>query len=277
MSQATVSKAITRLENRLNVVLLRRSSRGVSVTDAGYAVLEKARQIVEYGEQMESTATEQVGKLSGLIRVAAPMSFGISHFAPMLPDFMAAHPDVELHVDLSDDRVDLITNRFDFALRISHIVESSLVTQTLCTVRKLLVGSPAYFERYGRPKHPQDLIHHKALHYSYSPDGRSWKFHHNKFGSSPQIVPTPLQINNAEALIPALNEGLGLALQPEFLTWKALQSGQLETAMDDWQVEPVVLHLAFPPGRPMPKRVQALVDYLTQRLNTEPWALPTHK
>lgn len=275
LSQATVSKAIARLERRMKAMLFHRTSRRITLTESGHAALERAAHILAEGEALEAAVTEQSSSLRGPIRVAAPMSFGISRLAPLLPEFMARHPDVELDVHFSDELVDLVANRFDLALRISTLADSSLLSRRLCTVRILLVGAPAYFARHGRPHHPRDLAAHRALQYSYSRGGSNWRFRHAVHGEFTQAMPAPLQANNAEALIPALRAGLGLALQPEFLTWQDLQSGALETAMEDWQVEPIALHLLTPPGRRRPVRVQTFIDFLAERFPFAPWAQTT--
>ncbi|MCY1348944.1 HTH-type transcriptional regulator DmlR [compost metagenome] len=272
LSQATVSKAITRLEGRMKIMLFHRTSRRMSLTESGHAALERAARILAEGEAVEAEVTEQSTSLRGPIRIAAPMSFGVSHLAPVLPEFMARHPDVVLDVQFSDELVDLVAQGFDMALRISTLADSSLLARRLCTVRILLVGAPAYFEQYGRPAHPRDLAGHRALQYSYSRGGSSWRFRHKRHGEFAQAMPAPLLANNAEALAPALRAGLGLALQPEFLAWKDLQSGALETVMEDWQVEPIALHIVTPPGRSRPARVQALIDYLAERVAGAPWA-----
>lgn len=271
LSQATVSKAITRLEARIGTTLFHRSSRRVALTEGGRVALARAMRILEEGEAVEAEAAEQSASLRGLIRVAAPMSFGVARLAPMLPDFMRAHPDVELDVQLDDALVDLVANRFDLALRIAALADSSLRARRLCTVRILLVGAPAYFERHGRPRHPRDLAGHHALKYTYSRGGTTWRFRHSRHGEFAQAMSAQLQANNAEVFAPALRAGLGLALQPEFLVWQDLQSGALETVMDDWQVEPIGLHIVTPPGR-RTARVQALIDHLAGRLVDEPWA-----
>jgi len=272
VSQATVSKAITRLERRMKATLFHRTSRRMSLTDSGLSALERASRILEEGEAVEAELTEQSASLRGPIRMAAPMSFGLSHVAPALPQFMARHLEVMLDIEFSDELVDLVANRFDLALRISTLADSSLLSRRLCTVHILLVGAPAYFERHGRPHHPRDLANHRALRYVYSRSGPSWRFRHPRHGEFAQAMPTPLQVNNAEALAPALRAGLGLALQPEFLVWQDLQSGVLETVMDDWQVEPIALHIVTPPGRTRPARVQALMNYLAEHFTSEPWA-----
>jgi DNA-binding transcriptional LysR family regulator len=272
LSQATVSKAITRLEVRMKTVLFHRTSRRMTLTASGHAALERATRILEEGEAVESEVTEQSSQLQGLIRVSAPMSFGVARLAPLLPEFMQAHPAVELEVQFSDKRADLVAERFDLALRIANLDDSSLLARRLCGVRILLVGAPAYFKRHGRPQHPKDLAQHKALHYAYSRGGTAWRFHHKRHGEFTQAMQVNLQTNNADGLTPALLAGLGLALQPEFLAWQDLQSGALETVMDDWQVDPIALHIVTPPGRSRPARVQALIEHLSERLVQEPWA-----
>ncbi len=272
LSQATVSKAITRLESRIGITLFHRTSRRVSLTDAGEASVERAARMLGEGESIESEIADRSNTLRGLIRVAAPMSFGVSRLAPQLPDFMQAHPDVDLDVQLSDEMVDLVADRFDMALRISTLADSSLRARRLCQVRILLVGAPAYFQAHGKPKHPRDLAKHRGFQYSYTRGGNTWRFRHGRHGEFAQSVPRQLQANNAEVFAAALRGGLGLALQPEFLVWEDLRDGVLETAMDDWSVEPLALSIVTPPGLHRPVRVQALIDYLAARLEKEPWA-----
>ncbi|KRG65868.1 LysR family transcriptional regulator [Stenotrophomonas terrae] len=272
LSQATVSKAITRLETRIGTSLFHRTSRRMSLTAAGEAALQRAARILDEGEAVEAEVADRSAALRGLIRLAAPMSFGVSRLAPLLPAFMQAHPDVELDIQLSDQMVDLVAERFDVALRISTLADSSLRARQLCQVRILLVASPAYFEAHGRPTHPRDLAKHRGFQYSYTRSGNTWRFRHPRHGEFAQTVPRQLQANNAEVFDAALQAGLGLALQPEFLVWEQLRDGRLQTAMDDWKVEPLALSIITPPGLHRPARVQALIDYLAQRLEKEPWA-----
>ena len=270
LSQATVSKAVTRLEARIKATLLHRTSRRLSLTAAGDAALERAARILAEGEAVEADVAEQSGSLRGTVRVAAPMSFGISHLSPLLPEFMARHPEVELDFHFSDEQVDLVANRMDLALRIASPADSSLLARRLCAVRILLVGAPSYFERHGRPAHPSQLTGHRALRYSNAPN-RHWRFRHPQEGEFALNMPTALSVNNAEALAPALRAGLGLALQPEFLAWEDLQAGRLEAAMPGWEVDPIALYILTPPGRGRPARVQALIDYLAGKLAGAPW------
>ncbi len=272
LSQPTISKAITRLEERMKTTLFHRTSRRMSLTESGHASLDRAARILAEGEAVEAEVTEQSESLRGPIRIAAPMSFGTSHLAPALPDFMAQHPDVMLDVSLSDERIDMVAGGFDLALRISALEDSSLLARKLCSIRILLVGTPDYFAAHGRPKHPRDLGTHRGLQYALSRSGSAWRFKHSRHGEFAQVVPAAMVVNNAEALVPALRAGLGLALQPEFLAWEDLEAGVLETALDDWHVEPIGLHIVTPPGRARPARVQILIEYLAQYFSEAPWA-----
>ncbi len=272
LAQATVSKAISRLEKRLKTALFQRTSRKMSLTESGRSALERATRILEDGEAVEAEVSAQAKTPRGRIRLASPMSFGISHVAPLLPAFMEAYPDISLEVDFNDHLVDLVAGGFDLALRISTLADSSLLARRLCTVRLLLVAAPDYLAVHGRPTHPRDLAHHRGMLYTNSRLGDAWRFVHRRHGDFSIGMPAPLRVNNAEALAPALLSGLGLALQPEFLVWQDIQSGRLEAVMDDWVAPSIALHIVTPPQRARPARVQLLIDHLAGGFTAAPWA-----
>jgi DNA-binding transcriptional LysR family regulator len=276
LSQATVSKAVTRLEARLKTALLQRSSRKICLTESGRAAVTRASLILAEGEAMEEEVMAQASTPRGLVRLAAPMSFGIGHLAPALPGFMSSYPDISLEVDFSDEIVDLIQGRYDVALRIAALADSSLRAQRLCAVRILLVGSPEYLSTHGRPKHPKELGGHRALSYANSQVGDAWHFEHATHGEFSVGMEAPLRVNNAEALTPVLLAGLGLALQPEFLVWRELKSGALESVMPEWVAPPIAMHIVTPPHHARPKRVQLLIEYLARSLAHAPWAVQPH-
>jgi DNA-binding transcriptional LysR family regulator len=181
------------------------------LTDAGRSLLERATRMVSEAEAAESEARAQSAVPRGLVRLAVPMSFGIREVALALPDFLGQYPDVSVDLHLSDDVVDLIGEGFDAALRIA----------ALCAVPRVLVAAPSYLKSHGTPKHPRDLQTHMCLGYAYLPVPDIWRFQNkkgDKKGEEIAVRPSgPLRANNADALMPTLLAGYGLAVQPEFL------------------------------------------------------------
>lgn len=272
LANPTVSKAIARLEARLGVALLARTSRRLSLTDSGRSALERATRILRDGEAVEDETAEQSAVPRGRVRISAPLSFGIGSMAATLPTFLRAYPEVTLDVCLSDRHVDLIADGFDLALRIARLEDSSLIARRLCTVRLLLVASPDYLDAHGRPTHPAQLGDHRVLAYTGGATPGVWRFAHPQFGEETVEPPVRLWTDNADLLTPVLLAGEGLAIQPEFLVWKQLRDGALEIAMPAWMPPPLALNLIMPPSLLRSLRVQAVIDHLAGALARAPWA-----
>jgi DNA-binding transcriptional LysR family regulator len=271
LSNPTVSKAIARLEGRLGATLISRTSRRLSLTEGGRAALARATRILREGEAVEEEAIEQSATPRGRVRISAPLSFGIGYMAATLPDLLKSYPEIIPEFSLSDRRVDLIAEGFDLALRIARLEDSSLIARRVCTVRLLLLASPAYFKTRERPTHPGQLQDHDALAYSGASATGVWRFTHPQFGE--EVVEPRIRMlsDNADMLTPALLAGQGLAIQPEFLVWREVRSGDLEVVMSDWAPPPLALHLVMPPSPLRPLRVQVVIDHLSRALAQAPW------
>jgi len=267
LSKSTVSKAVTRLEIRLGTRLFNRTSRRLALTDPGRTLASRASALLAEAESVESDARLQSEKPRGLVRLAAPMSFGVMYVAPLLPEFFRAYPEVSIDLHLSDAQVDIIGEGFDAAIRIAVLPDSSLVARRLCEMPIYLLAAPSYLKAHGRPRHPLQLREHLGLSYSYQLTQDTWRFR-KRTGETTNVRPVgPLRANNGEALLPALVAGTGLGLLPEFIVRDALKSKKLEIVLPEWSHPAGAVHLVTPPGGPKPKRVDVLADFLARRLS----------
>lgn len=269
LSKATVSKAVARLEARLGARLFNRTSRRLVLTDTGRRLASRAGALLAEAEAAESEAMAQASAPRGLVRLAAPMSFGVLHVAPLLPEFLRAYPDVSVDLHLSDAMVDVIGDGFDAALRIASLPDSSLIARRLCGVTRHLVAAPSYLKAHGRPRHPMQLADHICLGYAYLTTPDTWRFLDGK-GETASVRPSgPLRVNNGDAMMPALIAGLGLGVLPDFILRDALADGRLEIVLPEWRLPDSALHLVMPPGGPRPARVEVLAEFLAKRLRRD--------
>ena len=266
LSKATVSKAVTRLEERLGARLFNRTSRQHALTDAGQRLSQRAAQLLADGEAAENEALAQAVTPRGLVRLAVPMTFGVKTIAPLLPDFLKAYPEVAIDMHLSDAKVDLIGEGFDAGIRIGILPDSSLLARRLCAMPRYMVAAPSYLKRHGTPTHPMHLGQHKCFGYTYLATPGVWQFTNAK-GEQASVRPSgALRVNNGEAVMPALLAGLGIANLPEFIIGDAIAAKKVNVILKDWKQPEGAVHLLMPPGGPRPARVEALADFLAARL-----------
>jgi DNA-binding transcriptional LysR family regulator len=273
VSVATVSRGVTRLEQRLGGRLFNRTSRRLALTDYGHRLAERASKIYAEAEQAEDLAREASSRPRGLVKLAAPLSFGTRWVAPMLPEFFRRYPDIAVDLHLTDAQTDLIGEGFDAALRIAVLEDSSLVARLIAPVHRYLVASPNYIARHGRPKHPHDLETHQCLSYANRAKRDVWRLTHRKTGEECPITPTgPLRGTSAEALLPTVLEGLAITELPEFIATQYFPKKQLEPILTNWRLPEGGLYFVTPTARARPAKVSALADFLITGLTDAPWS-----
>lgn len=264
LSKSMVSRQISMLEDELGVRLLNRTTRKLNVTEAGAVVFERAARIVAEAEEAERDAVCIEGAVRGKLRVNAPMTFGIRELGPVMPKFIARYPELVVELELNDRRVDLMEEGYDVSLRISPLVDSSLIARQLAPVRRLVVGTPAYFDKHGVPKHPRDLADHTFILYSQVQRPELLEMQ-DAAGKRIQVeVKGPLLCNNADAANAVLMAGQALSVSPDFISYEALRSGALLSVLDEWQAPPLMLHVIYPHTRHLSAKVRAFVDFAVE-------------
>jgi DNA-binding transcriptional LysR family regulator len=269
--KSAVSRRVAQLERRLGARLLNRTTRRLSLTDAGRALHERARRLLNDLEEAEAEAADTQAALRGRLKVATPLSFGLLHLRPALEDFLATHPDLEVELDLNDRQVDLVSEGFDLALRIGRLSDSSLVARRIATVRRVTVASPAYLAERGEPGHPLDLAGHQGLRYTNLPRQAAWTYLDADGGELKPRVPDRLAANNGELLADAAERGLGITIQPTFMVYRAVEQGRLRPVLTRWELAEQGMYLVYPPGRFLSQRVRAFSDHLAGRFGDRPY------
>jgi DNA-binding transcriptional LysR family regulator len=272
VSVATVSRAVTRLEGRLGGRLFNRTSRRLALTDYGRALAERAGKIYTDAEEAEDFGRETSGQPRGLVKLAAPQSFGVRWVAPLLPEFFRTYPDISVDLHLTDAHADLIGEGFDAALRIAIMEDSSLVARLIAPMRHFIVASPAYLSRYGRPQHPQDLGAHQCLSFLNRSRRDVWRFTHEN-GEEHTLTPTGvLRGTSIEALLPTVLAGLAITQLPEFAATQYFPDKQLEPILTDWRLPEGGLYFVTPTARARAAKVSALADFFIAKLAAAEWS-----
>ncbi|MGC5698654.1 LysR family transcriptional regulator [Pseudomonas sp. NFXW11] len=266
LSASAVGKALARLEQRLGVRLLNRSTRRISLTDEGALFYERGQRIVAEAEEAEAELARISDTPRGRLRVSLP-AIGYRMLLPILPEFCARYPDIELDLDFNDRLIDVIAEGVDAVIRSGDLADSQLRSKSLGPFGFVLIGAPAYFARRGTPQTPQDLEHHACLRYRF-PGGtqlQQWRLRQAE-GEPPLVLGGALTSNNLEALIHAATQGLGIAYVPEFVVCSALADGSLVAVLDDYQVERGKFSILWPSSRHLLPKLRVFVDFLSQRL-----------
>jgi DNA-binding transcriptional LysR family regulator len=270
LTRAMVSKVVSQLEARLGVRLLHRSTREVSLTDAGQAYLGPALATVQQAREATLVVTERGETLAGPLSVQAPSSFGSAWLADALARFALRHPALKPSLFVDDALLDPIRHGFDLTIRVGGIPDSSaLAMRPLAPCRGVLCASPAYIEQWGLPATPEQLEQHRCLQFSHLTGGTSWHFTRGSEARTVRVAPV-FTANNGLVLHQAALRGLGIVYNTTFLAWRDLQAGSLVPVLTDWELPLNNLCALYPATRQLSPKVRALIDFLVAEFQPVP-------
>ncbi|HEC14673.1 MAG TPA: LysR family transcriptional regulator, partial [Rhodospirillales bacterium] len=268
-SKSTVSKLVSRLEDRLGARLLNRTTRRLSLTEEGAAFYERSLRILAEIEDAELAVGRLHSQPRGTLRINAPMSFGILHVTPALPDFMARYPDLEIDFILNDRQVDLIDEGFDVAVRIARLTDSTLIAKRLASFRQVVCAAPGYWRAHGKPDRPEDMRGHNCLIYTYRQNQNEWPF---QTPDGPVSIPIEgsLHANNGDVMRLTALAGSGVYLGPTFIVGDDLRKGRLISVLDDYAETDRAIYAVYPQNRHLSAKVRVFIDFLVDRFGPKP-------
>lgn len=271
IAKSAVSRRLAELETRLAVQLFQRTTRRMNLTDSGRSFYERCQRILADVDEAELAVSQAHGALSGKLRVALPLSFGLLHLTPVINQFAADHPQLAFELDFNDRQVDLMQEGFDVAIRIARLADSSLIARRLAPIRHTVSASPAYLAQHGTPKTPADLAAHACLVYSNLANPGVWTYQDPKGEPGSVEVPIKLKANNGDFLCEAAIAGQGIVMHPTFYVAEPIHCGKLVPILVDYQWPVLAAYAVYPPTRHLSTRVRAFVDFLAQKFSGEPY------
>jgi len=274
MAKSAISKRLAELEKRLGVTLLTRTTRTQTLTDSGHEYYQACAQIIEQVAEIESTIKQQDCALKGRIRIAGPLSFGLTHLASALRIFSEVNPEIIFDIDFNDRKVDLVEEGFDLAIRIgavTNLASSSLMARKLAVGRAILCASPAYLEEHGTPNNAEDLNHgHHRLIYSLST--ADWPLLNNNGKKISLKMPVGISANNGDFLLQEAIDGKGIVMSPDFICYKAIKTGLLLPVLWDRTIQDEMgVYAMYPQTKHLSNRVRSLIDFLVAYFGDEPY------
>lgn len=270
-SNQLVSKYIAELEKQLDTRLFNRTTRKIHLTEAGQQCLQHANHILESVNDMESQLGLLNSEAKGVLHVSAPVSFSTLHLAGALSAFQQAHPRVSINLQLNDRKIDVIDEGFDVAIRAGHLANSTLVAKKITTIQLALCASPSYLEKYGTPKHPNELKPEHYLEYSYvNYDNDESKLIAALKANANKVTPR-LTANNGEVLTNVAKQGEGYVLQPTFVAGEALKNGELVSILHDFVPQAISLYAVYPHRKLISNKLRVFIDFLSNYFEDTPY------
>jgi len=270
LTRSAVSRQIAGLEDRLGARLLNRTTRRLSLTEAGAVYYEHCARILADAAAAERAVADLDEAPRGLLRINAPMSFGQNHLGPAVAEFLAAHSALKVELILDDRVVDLVGEGYDVAVRIAELPPSTLIARRLAVNRRVLCAAPAYLARAGRPERPEDLTRHACLGYTYLATGNDWRFR-GPDGPVGVRIDGAISANNGDVLRQMGLAGLGILLAPTFIVGDDLRRGGLVKLLEDWVDADTGIYAVYPHSRHVSPKVRAFVDFLAARFGPSPY------
>ncbi len=269
VSKSAISKHVASLETRLGARLLDRTTRRVSPTEIGLAYYDRATQVLDEAAAADAMVTSLQSEPTGTLRLSAAIDFGAQHLPDALSGFLKAYPDMRVHMMLDNRPVDLLSGRFDAALRIGNLSDSSLRARKLTTMRMAMVAAPAYLAEHGAPERIDDLTQHNLLHYSTEPSDTFWRIK-SPSGEARQIrVGGRLTVNDGLSLLRSAEAGLGIAYLPSFLYYKSVAEGRLVKVLPDLPVDERNVQIVYQPGQFIQPKLRVFIDYLVEHFRNK--------
>ncbi|WHI47004.1 LysR family transcriptional regulator [Microbulbifer sp. EKSA008] len=260
ISKSAVSKRVTQLELQLGVKLLHRTTRKLSLTEAGEHFYEHARIAYKSAKDAQDAVLQLQGEPRGRLRINAPMSFGRLHLAPLIPVFMKRYPEISIDMILDDKVVDLVGEGFDIAIRGGDLPDTSLIARKLAPLKSVLCASPSYLKEFGEPTELEQLSAHNCLIFTYSRDVKEWGFIKDNHLHTIEVKGN-YQVNNSEALREALLQGVGIGRLPTFVAGPDIEAGKLIPLFEEYQMPAKSIYAVFPERQFMPAKVRAFIDF----------------
>ena len=270
LSKSVISKYVSRLEDTLGARLLNRTTRKLSLTEVGQAFYHRTRIALQDIDDARTEVSSLQAEPRGVLRLNAPLSFGILQIAPRLADFYRQHPEVQVDLNLDDRKLDVIEEGFDLSVRISDLPDSSLIARRLCRCRHAIVASPNYLNEMGKPKTPSDLLKHRILTYRYQESSLNWHFLRGDKSTEHVQIDGHTRINNSLAIREAVLSGLGIARMPTFAIGEDIKNGKLISLFGNYEIPEVSIFLIYPQRRHLSPKIRAFVEYMASQISYVP-------
>lgn len=270
LSRGMATRYVAQLETHLGVRLLNRTTRKLSLTEAGLDYYQHATQILAMVEESEVSAAQRSSAPRGILRVATSTSFGIHHMGTTISEYLRHYPDVQVDLFLDDRPIDLVKDGIDIALRFASKIDPGYVARRLAPIRVAACASPGYIKKHGSPKSPTELIDHNCLVYPHSIHQGGWHFK-RKNEQQTVNVSGNLRCNNGDALVDAAIAGMGIIFEPSILVYKAINQGKLVRILPGWESREFSLYAVYPNRKYLPPKVRTFIDFIVERFGPKPY------